>query len=365
MHRSIKGIVWVGYICVLLIIAEWILRTFFPTPSVAIKDVPPLSYKLSTNKILGYELRPGIDDTNSDGIRDNEHTVEKPPGVTRIMVVGDSIAYGMGIIQRDETYAKQLEHLLRDTSKKYEVINLGIRGYGTAQILEFFKTKGLKYKPDIVIYGYWFDDFTKHGSCFCEYPFFDSVYAEVWETYAVCAAKIVWVKKIRSFVLNLELFRRSVYFISFLRHQFFSFRKDAAPRTEFTTEQTARYIYWWNLFNQQCAPYLGNIAPSATATEFQEYLGAFTELKEICDQNSIRMIVLMTPVLSDFSHYQYISLHSYISELAKSMNCEVVDTLRDFSQFRFEDFLTSPDDSCHFNQKGHSLVAHVLAQYLF
>ena len=49
--------------------------------------------------------------TNSRGYRDNEHALAKPPGVKRLLSLGDSFAWGAGI-EFDDTYAQRLERQL-------------------------------------------------------------------------------------------------------------------------------------------------------------------------------------------------------------------------------------------------------------
>ena len=39
-----------------------------------------------------------------------------------------------------------------------EVINFGVHGYGHDQMLIFFKEEGVKYKPDVVILGFVYQD---------------------------------------------------------------------------------------------------------------------------------------------------------------------------------------------------------------
>jgi len=151
----------------LLLISELVARTFFPIdfPSIAF-ETPESEYKLSDNRKIVYELRPNTEDINSAGFRDFEYKIDKDPGVTRIAVIGDSIAYGECVesFGFEETYAKRLEQLLnKEKKKRFEVLNFGVSGYGTTQIFEHFKDKAMKYKPDIVIYGYWFNDFNKYG----------------------------------------------------------------------------------------------------------------------------------------------------------------------------------------------------------
>jgi len=162
-RKFFKGILFSGYIIFLIFVAELFLRIFLPTQNIGIHQMPPITYMLSNNENLGYELRPNVEDINSDGLRDTEYPIDKDPLITRIVIIGDSIVYGLDV-SKEETYSKQLEKKLnQQRTGKYEVLNFGVPGYGTVQILERFKNKVIKYKPDIVVYGYWFNDFHKLG----------------------------------------------------------------------------------------------------------------------------------------------------------------------------------------------------------
>jgi len=95
--------------------------------------------------------------TNSDALRDIEHSISKPKDVYRILALGDSFTFGWGVEQND-TWWKFLENKLNneDLKYKYEAINLGVWMYTYDQQFLRLKEKGLKYQPDLVIQGiYW------------------------------------------------------------------------------------------------------------------------------------------------------------------------------------------------------------------
>jgi lysophospholipase L1-like esterase len=73
------------------------------------------------------------------------------------MVIGDSFTFGKGV-NLEETYAKQLERLLRDANFSCEVMNCGVIGYVMWQNLEVLKRKALSYQPDLVILGVFLND---------------------------------------------------------------------------------------------------------------------------------------------------------------------------------------------------------------
>jgi len=93
--------------------------------------------------------------TNSEGFRDTEFPVNKPDGVFRILVAGDSFTYGIGV-EAGETYPKIMEKILNekrpDQDLKYEVFNLGIPDIGTFEELEIIRY-GMKYNPDLILLG--------------------------------------------------------------------------------------------------------------------------------------------------------------------------------------------------------------------
>jgi hypothetical protein len=76
----------------------------------------------------------------------------KPPGVFRVVIVGDSFAEGQGV-KAEHTLARVTEDLLRETSPgRFEVRNCGLRGLDLPRLMESFEG-ALLYQPDLVIYA--------------------------------------------------------------------------------------------------------------------------------------------------------------------------------------------------------------------
>jgi len=96
--------------------------------------------------------------TNSRGIRSNfEYAYKKNHNKSRILIIGDSYTFGEGVSD-NETFPYQLQEMLPD----YEIINMGIHGYGHDQILILLQEEGVKYEPDIVILGYVDEDMDRN-----------------------------------------------------------------------------------------------------------------------------------------------------------------------------------------------------------
>ncbi|MGE3175035.1 MAG: SGNH/GDSL hydrolase family protein [Planctomycetota bacterium] len=119
--------------------------------------------RLSPHPRIVYELIPNLEfryfgarcRTNSHGFRSPEIPVQKPPGAFRVVVLGDSVAFGHGV-EQDEVFAHQLGLLLRERhpGRAIDVINTGVSGYNTAMEVETLVQKGLAFGPDLVVYHF-------------------------------------------------------------------------------------------------------------------------------------------------------------------------------------------------------------------
>lgn len=89
---------------------------------------------------------------NSMGFRDVEHSIEKPPGVRRVVVIGDSHSEAIQV-NLAEIYWHRLQDLLNQNQPQFrwEVINLGVGDFGTAQAWLALNQFGLQYSPDLVV----------------------------------------------------------------------------------------------------------------------------------------------------------------------------------------------------------------------
>jgi lysophospholipase L1-like esterase len=82
---------------------------------------------------------------NENGLRDRRHSYERQNDIERILVLGDSFAWGYGV-EESERFSQLLEKSL-----DVEVINAGVSGYSTDQELLWYKNEGIKYETDLVI----------------------------------------------------------------------------------------------------------------------------------------------------------------------------------------------------------------------
>lgn len=152
---------------VMLLVLEAGVRLFVPEELWRFRDG---TYDWQVDPQLGWVNRPDLDvtsrgnhgvvrfRTNPDGLIPASVERSKPPGVTRIMIFGDSMVVGRDVPQ-DEIYTSELEAMLRERGIDAEVINAGVLGYSTDQALILMERWLPVYHPDITAYGSTLNDF--------------------------------------------------------------------------------------------------------------------------------------------------------------------------------------------------------------
>lgn len=94
---------------------------------------------------------------NSHGCRDAEYPLDKPAGSYRILALGDSFTFGMGV-EQEKTYPAQLERILNEGNHTVEVINCAVTGYDMWQHNVALQKKARTYRPDLVTLGVFVND---------------------------------------------------------------------------------------------------------------------------------------------------------------------------------------------------------------
>jgi lysophospholipase L1-like esterase len=109
------------------------------------------------DSLLGWAHEPGqegifetpqfrtVARINENGLRDREHSYERQNDNERILVLGDSFAWGYGV-EESERFSQLLEKSL-----DVEAINAGVSGYSTDQELLWYRNEGIKYETELVV----------------------------------------------------------------------------------------------------------------------------------------------------------------------------------------------------------------------
>lgn len=106
------------------------------------------------SQLYGWDLRPGFEGQLHDvwmtvdprGHRGDGRARSVAPGRARVVMLGDSITFG--------SWARDADTFSALLDGHYDVINLGVEGYGTAQELLKFEHEGSGYRPDVVVLNF-------------------------------------------------------------------------------------------------------------------------------------------------------------------------------------------------------------------
>ena len=110
----------------------------------------PNKHGYSRSKEFSVKVR-----INKDGFIGRDYSYAKPENTVRILTIGDSLTEAFQVFE-EESYSQLLENILKSDFKNtnFEVLNMGIAGYGTQREYYVLKDKGLKFDPDIVVLGF-------------------------------------------------------------------------------------------------------------------------------------------------------------------------------------------------------------------
>lgn len=101
---------------------------------------------------------------NSEGFRGPELPSEKPADTFRIVFLGDSWTFGVGV-DEEATTARRTERFLREAhpERTIEVLNLGVMGYTSLQGLRLLRSRALELAPDLIVIGFAMNDSSVPG----------------------------------------------------------------------------------------------------------------------------------------------------------------------------------------------------------
>ena len=144
---EIGAILWLNYLATPDQYDRYVLFTSIDSKDFAWTPHTYLSYVPTPNYRRGRTFH------NSLGYRNNEFSLEKPNEVYRIVALGGSSTYDVRIEDNEKTFTAQLEKLLKEEYgyQNVEVINAGVPGYNSWEILTNLEFRVLDLDPDLVI----------------------------------------------------------------------------------------------------------------------------------------------------------------------------------------------------------------------
>lgn len=145
------------------LVGEGLILAFFGEQPKFPRHVVGSSFGLRINEPRAHYRHKSADGTwwfqiNGQGMRsDHDFPYAKPPGVKRIVSLGDSFTIGYEV-NHQESFSSIVEERLNAKGYKVEVLNTGVSGYSNAEELLYLERELLKYSPDIVMLSYCSND---------------------------------------------------------------------------------------------------------------------------------------------------------------------------------------------------------------
>jgi lysophospholipase L1-like esterase len=332
--RSVAGrlLLSLASVCLVLALLELVLRA--AAVSVGTVQINRATVRRSDNPRLRFELRPSGRVTaevgyrvNSLGLRGPETTVEKPRGVRRVALLGDSIAFGYWVEDR-QGVARQLEALLGAATAgggRVEVLNFGVPGYNLEQDIEMLRSRALAFEPDVVVVLFCLND----------------------------------LEGVFSYELGLvqERGERRRTLSGRVREWLAGWSRLAAWLEYRLTELEARQS-----FVRAKNPLAGPLYAQALAEQKRVLSGQLSVLRAVTASHGIPALVAVVPVLGEpFERYPYRELHRAVAEAAEAESVGVVDLLDCYSAYAFRDLRV---DVVHPSPLGHRVAAHAVRDAL-
>lgn len=333
-----------------------------------------LLYKPSPNaRNKAYEVDNKI---NSEGFRDHEYSAARTAGKERYLFLGDSVVYGYGL-ELEETLPKQLERQMAEAGRGAEVLNFGVSGYDAEQAVEFFKTNGLRFRPDHVIVGYTLND-SIYASM--ELDFFHDQHDRRVRVERQEPAKKFWGWVFRNSRLmafldrRLNLQQRYKWLRSYREQSIWHYLEDRNKRIQDPPDSAYQQLKGQITAEAQKQGTSSQMLKSMLgfagidneffySSHWQASRKAYEELAALSQLYGFKVTVVIFPYGADPAHYALAPLHDFLSREFEKLGFNIVDLmplLNEQTAGGTHLFL----DPIHFNREGSMRAAELIFEYL-
>jgi hypothetical protein len=162
-------------LALLVLLAEGVLRTRGFGHAVLYVADPVVGYYTAPS--MNLDRYGGRVRTNRFGMRSDEVEAKKPPGVFRILMLGDSTLYGGSYLDQDDLYSTRLVTLLDQrkggAAGKVEILAMGVNGWGPFHERGYVRKFGT-FEADLAIINMPVDDINRPHYGLMSVPFFST-----------------------------------------------------------------------------------------------------------------------------------------------------------------------------------------------
>jgi lysophospholipase L1-like esterase len=303
---------------------------------------------------------------NSQGYRGEKFSFLKNKDTTRILILGDSITFGIGVTDQ-ETYPAQLEAILQEKIKpQVEVINAGYAsGFAPDTEYVYLKNRGLALKPDIILLGFFvWNDISDLSETIWEKIDDKGLPEKITSCCRVADEGILRNKSIE-FKYRYPWLREShlyIFMLDILNNKFHIF--NLPPN-----EVAKRDLNQGCILNTHCIDIFKN--------EEEKTYKVISAMNKICEDNGIKFIIAIFPVdyqiyPAEYKKYGTLTLpeennrnfiQKRIEQIFSEQNIDYLDLYQTYvdNKARGNPFFAH---DAHLNKLGNRIAAEEIAKYI-
>ncbi len=257
---------------------------------------------------------------NNKGFRDEDFTLQKEKGIKRIVVLGDSFAFGHGVKKEDSVFSSLLEKKLNRKQSVFQVYNFSRLGWDTIEEVDYLENEIVDYSPDLLILSYYLNDIASA--------------AEIYSSFDTFKAFEIPNKFLAFFVGH-------SYAINFFYY---------------------RFVGATNSSLKQLNSLLVEAYKDSNVWERQKTY--FLKIIEISREKDFPLLVIIFPFMNKVGEdYPYDFIHQQLKEFLEKEKIPVIDLLEDFSAYKAKDLAVNSFDP-HPNKKAHEITAQRIFDFL-
>ncbi len=305
--------------------AEIALLAFGLLSALVVAEVSVRLLTLRAGKGAGYapvrtdrrERRP----INARGYRDLERAIPRPPGVRRVVCLGDSFTWGVRVLF-DDAWPQRLERLLaRDRGEVWEAVNLGEPGLNSVQEAARLASQGFAYEPDVVVVGYVLNDSEDENAA-------EARRAQAWIEERASPPPAV-----RTFFDHSVLVRT------------------VRTRVSATLENRRRVADFRAMYAED---YAGWIAGRR----------ALRTMGGLCRERGVPLVVAIFPLLGNplDDRYPFEDVHAQVAQVAGEAGAKVVDLLPYYRGLDWRFLVVDGADDEHPNEVAYRIASQAIAR---
>jgi lysophospholipase L1-like esterase len=250
---------------------------------------------------------------NRYGFRGEDFSPTKAPGTFRIIVLGDSFTFGEGV-RLEDTFVAGLQELLASrSSRKIEVLNLGVSAWSTKDEIAYYENAARDFQADLVLVVFVLND-----------PGPEVI--DLWDRFR------------ESYEAPFPL--KYSYIASFLYTRLV--QKDAGRA------------------------YVESLVGSALTKKekWEETFGHLARGQQLAQADGAKFAVVLFPFMYQLNDsYPFRPLHELVGEACRTNDIPYLDLFAAFEGQPYTDMWVHPSDQ-HPNEKGHAIAAQAIADFV-